>query len=359
MLRLSAQLGRPYRIAIAAAADDGTLAAERTDPAGVTTALSFTVDGATHVSPITPSAAGVHTIDITASDDPSIVGEQLQLVVSDLGPSDFVADHTTLDPSCGQLCAIRWPAPDFTAMPCIDEYPAESVRRWLARSTQQMFRDTAARFPGCYCYALLRPNVSATALCATPSGSWGFDLFPTLRYPALELLEVTVDGTAGDLADWTIERQRWLVPAAGVGWPTQSWDADLGDVDTWSVLIRYGRAPDPLVVDARDAYAYASILATCVTTDGDMACRLPDGTTQINENGRSVSIDPAATVKALRGEAVKQFGALPWDLTQIIDPAEPTARGSRFARLTPGDQTPATHRLWLASGADIDTELAP
>lgn len=357
MLRLSAQLDKPYRIAISAAADDGTLAGTITDPAGASTALSLTVDGAVHVHPFTPSVLGDHVVEITASDDAALVGLQMTLVVSTLGPADLVVDHTVTDPACGQPKPVRWPCPTLKALPCIDEYTAADVARWMGRANSTLFRDTAARFPGCYWYATIRPNVSARCLTATPAGGLAFDLFDTLRYPALELIEVNVDGTPTDLADWSIESERWLVPAENVAWPAQDWHGDLGSPGTWSVMVRYGRAPDPLVVDARDMFAYSMLLSTCLTSSGNMACKLPDGTTQISENGRSIQIDPQTATTALWGEVKKRFAANSWDLSQIIDPAEHTARSSRHARIV-ASTPPASHAVWLNSGCDLTAELA-
>lgn len=358
MLRLTAQLDRPYRIAITAAADDGTLAADITGPTGATSALSLTVDGHRHTASITPTVLGDHTVEITASDDATLVGMQMTLVVAELGPADFVADPTVTTVGCSTGCVLRWPAPDFDQMPCIDQYASLQIRRWLHRATSKLFRDTAARFPGCYCYARLRPRITGACLSLAPSGAYGFDLFDSLRYPAVELLDVTVDGVTQPDDEWVIERHRWLVPAEGVSWPTQNYDVDDGSVGSWSVAVRYGRQVDDIVADARDAWAYSMILATTETTSGTMACKLPDGTTQITENGRVIARDPQYTVSVLLQQVAEMFPASPWDLSQIVDPAEFSARGSRFARFVPGDQTPAEHAVFLGSGADIDTELA-
>lgn len=358
MLRLPAQLDHPYRIVIAAAADDATLTATLTTPSGTVTALALTPSAGVHAVTVTPAELGAHTVAVTGSDDPAIVGMSFELVVTELRAGDFSAETFPVDDTCSAGCPIRWPAPDFQQMLCVDEYRPLDVRRWVARATAELHRRTSFRFPGCHCYAKIRPRVTGSCLCATPSGSWAFDLFDTLRYPAIELLDVTVDGVSQPLTDWTIEGQRWLVPADGVGWPRQNYDAVDGAAGSWSVTVRYGRTPDPLAVDARDAYAYAMLLSSTRTASGFAACRLPDGTTQISENGRTIVIDPAESVSALLAEAAAAFGPSPWDFSMIVDPAEQTSSASRSARLVPGDHAPLGHRLFLGSGADIDAELA-
>jgi hypothetical protein len=357
MLRLTAPIDRPYRIAVDAAVDDGSLAVQITAPDTTTSSPALTVAGARHVASITPDQLGTHTIEITASDDPTIVGESFELIVSQLGEADLVFDHTTTETPCGEQL-LRWPCPHLGALDCIDEYSPESVRRWMSIAAGKMYRDAAARFPGCHMYLRLRPKISGACLVPTPGGHHGFDLFETVRYPVLELLEVETEGTASDPADWTIEQQRWLVPADGVSWPVQDWDGDLAGPRTWSVLVRAGRRPPPLVVRARDMWALAMIIRTEPTTSGSMACRMPDGTTQLSENGRTMRLDPDIAGAALHAELVREWGAKPWDLSGIHDPAEPTARGSRTARVVPGDQTPTSHRLFLGSGCDLTAELA-
>ena len=362
MLRLPAKLGSPYRIAVAAASDDGTLAGTLTEPDGTDTALALVADGAVWVhrpggAEWTPDQLGVHTVTLTASDDSALVGLAMEILVGTLSPGDLVVDHTVTDPACGHARAVRWPCPTLRRLQCIDEFPPEAVREWMGTATQTVFTDTAARFPGCHWYARIRPRVTAACLLATPTGRLGFDLFPAVRYPVLELLEVTEDGTAHDLTDWSVEGRRWLVPADGVSWPLQDWAADPGAEGTWSVLVRYGRAPEPLAVTARDLMAYSLIISTEPTTGGTLPCRLPDGTTQVSENGRVITMDPDAAAGAVHEQILKRWPARAWDFTQLVDPAEPTARASSFHRLVPGDQTPLSHATFLNSGCDLAAEL--
>lgn len=357
MLRLTAPLDRPYRIAVDAAVDDGTLAIELTAPDMTTSSPALTVAGTRHITSVTPDQRGTYLVTITASDDATIVGEAFEIAVSDLGEADLVVDYAVSTPPCGEQL-LRWPCPELASLDCIDEFSANSIRRWMGIGAGKMFRDSAARFPGCHWYVRLRPKISGACLVPTPGGWHGFDLFETVRYPVLELLEVEIEGIAADTADWSVEEQRWLVPADGVSWPVQDWDGDLGGPLTWSVLVRVGRRPPPLVSRARDMWALAMMIRTEPTTSGAMACRLPDGTTQLTENGRTMTLDPDVAGAALHSELVREWGAKPWDLSGIHDPAEPTARGSRIARVVPGDQTPVSHRLFLGSGCDLDAELA-
>ena len=59
----------------------------------------------------------------------------------------------------------------------------------------------------------------------------------------------------------------------------------------------------------------------------------------------------------LHQQMTKRWGGNPWNMTQLIDPAEDTSRGSRTARWVPGDQAPASHRVFLQSGCDLEAEL--
>ena len=184
-------------------------------------------------------------------------------------------------------------------------------------------------------------------------------MFHTVRYPVLELLEVEVAGAVQPLTDWRIEQRRCLVANDGVEWPTQYWDADLGAPGTWSVQVRYGRAVPRLVTRARDLMAYALILDTePVTATGELGCRLPDGTTQLSENGRVITIDPATAGGVMHKQLTARWGGSLWNLSQLSDPAEFTAAGSRIARWVPGDQAPLGHRVFLQSGCDLEAEIA-
>lgn len=361
MLRLPAQVNHPYRVSIEAAGDDATLAATVTRPDGTTVdPLTLTADGAVQSASYIPAVVGDYTVAITASDNPDLVGLSFELVVGSSTRGDLVIHHEVTDPACGVEKPVRWPCPHLPGLQCIDEFDPAAVIEWMGIGTQTIFRDTVSRFPGCYWYARLRPRISGSCLCMTPAGRWGFDLFDSIRYPALELLEVEVEGTAVDLTAeaWTIERKRYLVPPDGVNWPTQDWDAPAGDPGTWSVLVRYGRAVPRLVVRARDLMAYALILETEPTTAGEMPCRLPNGTTQLSENGRVITVDVSAAGGVLHKQLIDRWGGSPWKLSQLIDPAEVTSRGSRTALWVPGDQVPLSHSTFLQSGCDLAAELA-
>lgn len=359
MLRLPAQVDHPYRISIDAARDDATIAATITDPAGAVTVPVLALDGEVWSSQLTPTLLGDHTVTITASDNPDLVGLAFVIVVGRITPGDLVIDHAVVDPACGVEKPVRWPCPYLRGLPCIDAYDFESIEPWMGMASQTIFLDTASRFPGCHWYARLRPRISGACLCIVPgTGLYGFDLFHTIRYPALELLEVEIDGGVQDLTNWRIEQKRYLAPADGQSWPSQNWDGDLGSVGTWSVLVRYGRAAPALVARARDLFAYSLILDTEPTSAGDIACRLPDGTTQLSENGRVIQMDVAAAGGALHEQLIKRWGGSPWNLTQLSDPAEFTSSGSRIARIVPGDQTPLSHSTFLQSGCDLAQEIA-
>ena len=360
MLRLPAQVNHPYRVSIVAPAGDANLAAMITPPTGAGEALTLTDAGGLWSASYTPATVGVYTVTIGASDDAALVGLSFELVVGANTPGDLVINHEVVDPACGIEKLVRWPCPHLPGLQCIDEFSADAVIDWMGTGTQTIFRDTVSRFPGCHWYARLRPRVSGPCLCLTPSGRWGFDLFDSIRYPALELLEIEIEGEVQDLAasPWEIERKRYLVPPPGVSWPTQDWDAAVGSPGTWSVLVRYGRAVPRLVVRARDLFSYALLLETEPTTAGEMPCRLPNGTTQLSENGRVITTDVATAGSVLHAQLIKRWGGSAWNLSQLIDPAEATSAGSRSALWVPGDQVPLAHSTFLQSGCDLAAELA-
>ncbi len=359
MLRLPAMVDHPYRISIAAARDDATIAATVTAPDGTVSALTLALDGEVWSDSITPDQIGDYIVTIGASDDPDLVGLQFEIVVGRTTPGDLVVDHAVLDPACGIEKPVRWPCPTLRALQCIDAYEFVPIEQWMGMASQTLFFDTVSRFPGCYWYGRIRPRISGACLVPVPgSGVWGFDLFHTLRYPSLELLEVEIAGEVQDLANWRIEQKRYLVPGDGQSWPTQDWDAETGDPGTWSVLIRYGRAAPPLLARARDFWAYAMILDTEPTAAGDLACRLPNGTTQLSENGRVITMDVATAGGVLHEQLIKRWGGSAWNLSQLSDPAEFTSAGSRLARFVHGDQTPVDHATFLRSGCDLEQEIA-
>ena len=164
MLRLPAQATHPYRVSIEAAADDSTIAATITDPAGSVAPLALAADGEVWSAQVTPAAVGDHTVAITASDDAGLVGLEFVLVVGAATPGDLVVDHEVIDPACGMPKPVRWPCPYLPALQCIDAYSYGSVEPWMGMMTETLFRDTVSRFPGCHWYGRMRPRISGACL---------------------------------------------------------------------------------------------------------------------------------------------------------------------------------------------------
>lgn len=361
MLRLGARLDHPYLVAITVPTGDASIAATITDPTGAATALTLVDAGDARTAQITPSVPGPHVLEVTASDDPAIVGIQAGLDVATSRPGHLIVDPGQTDPDCLSSQRLLWPCPDLAALPGITNWGVDAVARWMGDATDTMFADAGFRFPGCHRYVRLRPRVSGSCLCLTPSGRLGFDLWPILRYPALELLDVMVDGVADDLADWQIERHRWLVPADGVSWPNQDWQRDNDTTGTWSILVRYGRPVPALAVRARDQWALSMLCEIEPTTAGDLACRIPPNATQVTENNRVIALDPeqaSVIASTLATQVARRWGTKRRQMSRLADPADASGPGTGMARVVPGDHTPTDHALWLNSGCDLSAELA-
>lgn len=360
MFHLPARTNSPFLVAVTAGPTAGPLEVTVTAPETSTTVVALTLTGDSWTGSWTPAAPGDHVVAITTADgDPTLLGSQFTVNVSDLTLGLLWGDHTDSSLGCGGSQRLIWPAPDLPTLPCIEQWTAPQIRKWTLVATNQLFGDTAFRFPGCHRYARLQPNVTSSCLTLTSKGVRGFDLFPSLHYPAIELLEVEINGTPADLADWAIYENRWLVPSPGVPWPSQY----IGGTteNTWSILVRYGRRPPELLVMARDRWMVSMLTSVEPTTGGKLVCQLPDGVTQISENGRTMTLtQEQATMSAatLVEQAVKRWGPKASDSSGIIDPAEITARGSTYARRLPGDQIPEDHLLFIQSGPDLVAELA-
>lgn len=312
--------------------------------------LDLVDDGGIHQASWTPTQVGTHTLTIVSPGNPvDALAVDLEISAFELpGQTGTMPGAAGCPTVAGkQLC---WPAPRLAGLQCITQWELHQIVYWTQVATQTLFGDTAGRFPGCCLYDRLRLPISATCLCRV-GDSWGYDLWPDVRWPVLELVDVTIDGVADDLTNWSIEDHRYLVPGADVEWPSQDWSASDGDVGAWSILIRYGRAPDPLTIIARDRFMYSMLIDNEPTKAGTMVCRLPDGTVSLSENGRTIQIDDQLASSTMLAEAKQRWGRRRWDQSQIIDPARP------HARHVPGDHTPAAVRSFAPSGVDLQAIL--
>ena len=359
--RLYAQINDPFLVAVQT--DPGaTVDVQVTNPdltAGPLLSLDDSDGDGVYRATFTPTDIGDYQLTIQATGTP-VDGLAAILEVSSTG-AGYVGGVTYSVGSCepgGEN--LRWPCPNLASLPCITSWSADQIARWSTIATATMYEDLCRRFPGCDSYAKLRPRAGAQSLCRVPSGSYGIDLWPTLRYPAVEICEIEIDGTAlADTTGWRIDGKRYLVPEDGTSWPSQDLDLSDGSLGTWSVLVRYGRPPPPLAVEARDRWMLAMLTSSEPTSSGDLACSLPDGTVSLSEGGRTIQFDPGPAASALHDQAMRRWRCRPLhNRSQMIDPAEHSAVNGGQIVVVAGDHTPAAAQAFFPSGCDLDAQLA-
>lgn len=357
---LTAALGRPYPIVVNGRVGS-TTSVSIVDPDGGTTPLPLVDadDVGTYTADFTPSIPGNHTVTI-ASDDTDVDGLAVTLVAG-RNRDACSCDGETVAACCdaGGL-RLGWPCPNVASLRCIAAFSADQVRRWAGIATGTLFGDTCRRWPGCNNYAKLRPAVGAWCLAPLPARygqHLGLDLWPTLRYPALEIVDIEISGASVGATGWRIEGKRWLVPEGSTAWPDQDLHAADAEAGTWSVLVRYGKPPPAMAVAARDQLMLQMLLGNEVPATGTVDV-LPSGLTQLVENGRTMTFDPEASTR-LYDEAKRR-----WPCTgtnrraRVVDLAERTARGSSAIHVVPGDPTPAAVEAFAGSGCNLDAKLA-
>lgn len=363
MLRLNAPVSQPYRLAVRAAADDNALQLTVTDPLAVAGApLATTAAGDVRTASWTPAISGAHTVTISGSANVALNGLQMTVDVSARGLADWVYDPGQVDPATGLATGarVRWPCPRLSSLPCITSWAVDPLEYWLNVATDELFTETCRRFPGVQSYAKLRPRGSSA--CLVPiRGTYGIDLWPSVRYPILELVDVEQDGASIGTTGFRIEEQRYLVPNVGQSWPSQAHTSEDGAAGTWSVIVRYGRPPPPLAVTARDRYAYSMLVDNEPTTAGVMACALPGNTSQVVEDGRTMVFDVDPDHGEVSATAV-QAATRKWRCRKrgprMFDPAEGSALASDAVQVVTGDHTPTDRVIWLGSGCDLTAILA-
>lgn len=112
------------------------------------------------------------------------------------------------------------------------------------------------------------------------------------RTPVVAVVEVVVDGDVlVEGTDYRVDDWRWLVRLPDSDGQTRTWPASqnmglaLTEEDTWGYTISYGANPPPSGVRAAARLAGELALDRC---GGD--CQLPQGLTNLNRQGVSVSV---------------------------------------------------------------------
>lgn len=361
---LQAALARPFPIAVTGGLG-ATTSVDILDPAGagpVNVPLTDTDSTGVYVGTFTPDQPGTWTLTID-SDDASIDGLDVDVEVARRAALAGCGCGGEALANCCTESGLRvdWPCPNVNGLKCIAAFSVDQVRRWAQAATELLFVDTCRRWPGCNNFAKLRPVVGGWCLAPLPpkyGQHLGLDLWDSLRYPALELCAVEVDGATMAVDDWRIEGKRWLVPEGSTAWPDQDLHQPDGAAGTWSATIRYGKAPSPLAVAARDQLMLQMLLGNEVPAFGEV-CTLDSGLVQLNENGRSMVFDPAKATrlydevrKRWKCPSVKARGS------RVVDLAERTARGSSVMHAVPGDHVPIEATVFAGSGCTLAADLA-
>ena len=220
------------------------------------------------------------------------------------------------DPSGGSC--IVWPAPDLNCVPCATLWEPEEYKLWLPAVNQAAFEDFGSRFPGCCCHARLRICRPRVCVCSCGCRRDAVDLWPTLRYPAIEIVGYEAEGVWQDPSEidskWELHQNRYLVAKEG-GWPS-NYGAPGGECG-WSVVVRYGQKPPPLAVLARDEELMRQMAIHCTKVSG---CTISEGTVSLSENGRTRNFDLDNPTRLYEVQRARwEIGA---ERHSMVDPAE-------------------------------------
>ena len=218
---------------------------------------------------------------------------------------------------CGGSCIV-WPAPDLKCVPCATLWDPEDYKLWLPAVNQMAFEDFGSRFPGCCCHARIRICRPCTCVCPCGCRRDAVDLWPTLRYPAVEVVGYEAGGVWQDVSEigdkWELHQERYLIAKDGC-WPS-NYGAP-GSGCAWSVVVRYGRNPPGLAVRARDEELMRMMAMHCPTVAG---CTISEGTVSLSENGRTRNFDlDAQTTLYQRARARWEIGP---ERHSMVDPAD-------------------------------------
>ena len=240
---------------------------------------------------------------------------------------------------CGGSCVV-WAAPDLGCVPCAFSWSPDEFKLWLPAVNQMAFEDFGSRFPGCCCYTRIRICRPCSCDCSCGCARSAVDLWPTLRYPAIEI----VDTGEASGSQWEIHQNRYLVPKHGV-WPS-SYD--------FTLVIKYGQAPPPLALRARDEELMRMMAANCGQVEG---CTIAEGTVSLSENGRTRTFDlDRQTTLYQRARARWEIGPERFSMT---DPADGAGISLPLVETLPlGDFVPANNPDCRNSDQQIDDLFA-
>lgn len=220
------------------------------------------------------------------------------------------------------LCAPWATEEDITCGPCLGIYDIEDMEPFLALASETLYNFTDGAYPG-ICTDTIRPPSSCGCRAGGPDWSayatWGsgfryrgcrcahVDEIELPGWPAVDVTEVLIDGTAIDPARYRIDNHRSLVfqpdyadPAGRRHWPiTQRADRPPTDEFTWEVTYEFGSAPPAGGVVAATVLA-CEYAMSCIP-ELQAQCRLPRNTVSVTKkNVGVVMADPAQLAE--RGE---------------------------------------------------------
>jgi len=241
---------------------------------------------------------------------------------------------------CGPGCR-SWPNPHFGKglYPCAHLFTAEQLQCELDLANDMAFDETARRYPGCCCIAQLRPCKPCGCPCSCGCERNGLELRDPMSggvgYPILELIDVRVNGVSVGTSGWSIEDYHLLVNHQGM-YPLQDPNAVNGSPCTWSVIVRYGAAPPPVVLRWRDMMWWSQVLKHY----GSSFCKVKGKVTSYNDGVRTYTIDQRDIDRV--GAHVMRYHRS-GSTSRILDPDEARYTGRVFIE---SNWNPATDPLF-------------
>jgi hypothetical protein len=150
----------------------------------------------------------------------------------------------------------------------------------ITRATEVMWVATGRKFG--VCTATVRPIKCG---CGCGCDCRCIDAI-ALHDPLVSVDEVKIDGVA--FTDYHLIRGNQIARSDGSYWPTnQSLNLADSATGTFSITYTYGVAPPPEVVAATTELAVQFYM----DSTADARCALPTGTTSLNRQGQSITID--------------------------------------------------------------------
>lgn len=160
---------------------------------------------------------------------------------------------------------IVWPCPDLSRVAaCLKPgLQAENLDRAIREANELFFYETGSKYAGCRLFMKVR--VCKPCSCGVTCGSCvvdKIDLRGITDYPAIELVDVEINGVTQPLSGWELRENRYLVRPPG-GWPMQEMQTVDGGECTWSFTVRIGREPPLGLLTLRDFYVGSLIGGDC------------------------------------------------------------------------------------------------